>query len=151
MVSILRDRVTYGIRLLRLIVMRHGREWGRGRKEKSAYHVTLNLSRWKEYVVVVQRHIDVLTMWPRICGGMDNSCLTAASSLYMFIRIHRVLYFLCRRNFTAKKAVGGYLFHYAYLYTTYVLIAVVVVSTHGTYNKNMFPRTSYNVPGSIYN
>ena len=48
MVFILRDQVAYDIRLLRPIVMRHGRDRGRGRKEKIAYHVTLNLSRCRE-------------------------------------------------------------------------------------------------------
>ena len=62
MVFVLRDRVAYDIRLLRLIVMRHGRERGRGRKEKIVYHVTPNLSRCMEKVVVVQRHIYVFTM-----------------------------------------------------------------------------------------
>ena len=52
----------YDIRLFQLIVMRQGRENGRGRKEKNAYYVTPNLSRCREYVVVVQRHIDVLIM-----------------------------------------------------------------------------------------
>ena len=38
----------YYIRLLRLIVMCHGRGRGRGRKEKITYHVTPNLSRCRE-------------------------------------------------------------------------------------------------------
>ena len=53
--------------------------------------------------------------------------LPYSSNLY--VRIHRVLYFLRRRDFTAKALLGDYLLHYAYLYTTHVLIAVMVVST----------------------
>ena len=52
--------MAYGIQRLRLVVMRHWRKRGRGRKEKRAYHLTPNLTRCREYVVVVQRNIDVL-------------------------------------------------------------------------------------------
>ena len=79
--------MAYDNRILNFMAYRDAWREGGGKgekREKSAYHMTSNMSRCREWAVFVQRHIDVLTMWRQIWGGMDNNFLTAAYYVYVF-------------------------------------------------------------------
>ena len=123
--------------------MRHVRERGRGRKEKSAYHMNdpeyESLQGVRSCCAKTHRRAYHMTPDRRWHGQQLPYSYTYSQSTL-----------LRRRNFTAKT-LGDYSTAVSVslrISTTYVLIAVVVVSRRYIQQKHV---PSYNVPGSINN